>query len=357
MQVINIQEVGKTWWHTVLRQLPSYDPFLELCALPRTVLAIQKDSFSLFRGFSLGRQFATSVPAQQSENLYNIVNSLKTGEEVVLSISVESCFSRRLNLPKNALAKIEQILDLDIARTTPFSRKDIFSGWINEPSPLGSIALNIEHIVIQRAVIVDIVEIVRNSGARPIGFVVHEASGVAKQMAKSVDGSPFGHAEMNLWRKIGVVSLGVLVSAVVVFATTVFYLQSQAIANVDTQSQRLEEIVGEVRRKLDIIKTSSAEISSLQSRKSAVADPIEIIEELSRILPDEAFLDAMVIETNRVNIDGGAKFPEQLIAALETSAMFQNVSFSSPVFKNPGDLQSHFSIKLELELPPRRIEN
>ena len=79
------------------------------------------------------------------------------------------------------------------------------------------------------------------------------------------------------------------------------------------------------------------------------AGRLEIIEELSQILPDTAHLDGVSIESNRLVADGSAATPEHLISALESSLLFQNVTFSAPVFRNPGEEKSHFSIRLELE--------
>lgn len=335
-----------------LRSLLRYEPFVELSALPRTVLAIGESGSTLYRDVNLARPLTAQVPVQHSESSAGIIAFLSKGEEIVISISIERCFSRHVKLPQNALAKVEKILDLDIARITPFSRQDVFSGWIAHAPDTASSPLNVEHILIQKAFVADVLDAVQRSGARSIGFIVHDTSGMPKPMALSRDGGLFGLVQMRTWCRITGASLGVLMSAALVFSAVIFLRQSHGLSEVQVQTQGLEKVVAEVRHRLDVIKSSSAELSALQVRNAAVADRLAIIEEMSRILPDDAFLDAMVIDANQVNIDGNANSPEQLIAALEASPMFQNVSFSSANFKNPGDAQSHFSVKLDLE-PPR----
>ena len=76
---------------------------------------------------------------------------------------------------------------------------------------------------------------------------------------------------------------------------------------------------------------------------------VAVIEELSRILPDDAYVNGISIDTGRVVADGAAAAPEPLIALFEASPHFSNVSFNAPVFRNPGEAKSRFSIKLELE--------
>jgi general secretion pathway protein L len=289
------------------------------------------------------------VPVGENRSLSDIASLFKKGEEVIISISVARCFLRHLKLPQNALARVGQILDLDIARITPFKRQDVFSGWICYQTHTESSYMDIEHVLIQKTFVAAALDAVQRSGAKPIGFVAHDAAGVAKRMALSSDGDQFGRVKMRAWRRIAGVSLGAFLFSIMVFATAIVSRQSNILSDVGAQSEGLAKTVAEVRLKLDAIKVNSTEISGLQLRKSSVAGRLAIIEELSRILPDTAYLDAMVIDANRINIDGGAKSPEQLIAALESSAVFQNVSFSSPVFKNPGDTQSHFSIKFDLE--------
>ena len=125
--------------------------------------------------------------------------------------------------------------------------------------------------------------------------------------------------------------------------------QSHLLATIDAQIAAVEKDAADVRSRLEQIKAKSAEISGLQARKLAAAGRLEIIEELSRILPDEAYLDGVSIESNHIVADGSAATPEHLISSLESSSLFQNVAFSSPVFRNPGEEKSHFSIRLELE--------
>ncbi len=68
-------------------------------------------------------------------------------------------------------------------------------------------------------------------------------------------------------------------------------------------------------------------------------------------MPDDAFLEGMTVDGKTLTADGAAAAPELLIAELEASPLFENVVFAAPVFKNPGEIKSRFSIRLELSGP------
>ena len=83
-----------------------------------------------------------------------------------------------------------------------------------------------------------------------------------------------------------------------------------------------------------------------QSKKLEV---VKAWEELSRILPDTAFLTDLTIKDERVEIAGFSEKPATLIGSIEASALFQRAQFTSPVVKVPGFTGDNFHISFEQE--------
>ncbi len=349
MQVINMQDWWRQWQSRLLAYLPRYDPYGELASLPRAILGIQKDGFTLLRKSRVGQPLAAQPKSQTAASLANIASLIQKSEEIVISVSSGLWFSRQLILPRNALPRIEQILDLEVAAVTPFARQDVYSGWIVRNVKAADASLDIEHILIKKSLLSESIEALRQRGARPIGIIVNDDAGRAKAMALSIEGGPFFRAEVQRWRRFAAFGLGLVLLTAGASATILLFRQNQVISQIETQSVAVESTATEVRQKLDVIKHASSEVSGLLQRKSATPSRVAIIEELTRLLPDSAFLDGLAIEPGRITIEGSAASPERLIAGLESSAMFRNVAFAAPVFKNPTDIQAHFSIRLELE--------
>ncbi|HLY38243.1 MAG TPA: PilN domain-containing protein [Candidatus Binatia bacterium] len=101
------------------------------------------------------------------------------------------------------------------------------------------------------------------------------------------------------------------------------------------QVKALEDEIAEMRRQLDIL-------TGGENRRATV-----LLKELSEIVPADAYLTALNLRGGRLTMDGFARSASDLIAALEKSKHFKNVSFTSPTTK-AGD-KDRFSLVAEIE--------
>lgn len=76
---------------------------------------------------------------------------------------------------------------------------------------------------------------------------------------------------------------------------------------------------------------------------------VQAIEEVSRILPDTAFLQAVAIKGKNLILQGQAAQPEALIALLEASPALSAVSFSTSVYRNSSDQLANFAISAVID--------
>jgi len=72
-----------------------------------------------------------------------------------------------------------------------------------------------------------------------------------------------------------------------------------------------------------------------------------LLAELSDVVPTDAYLSAVNLRAGRLTLDGMARSASDLIAALEKSKHFKNVSFTSPTTRS-GD-KDRFSLVAEVE--------
>ena len=101
------------------------------------------------------------------------------------------------------------------------------------------------------------------------------------------------------------------------------------------QVKALEDEIAEMHRQLDIL-------TGGENRRATV-----LLKELSEIVPADAYLTALNLRGGRLTMDGFAHSASDLIAALEKSKHFKNVSFTSPTTK-AGD-KDRFSLVAEIE--------
>jgi general secretion pathway protein L len=74
----------------------------------------------------------------------------------------------------------------------------------------------------------------------------------------------------------------------------------------------------------------------LIEKKAADVMVVEIIEEVSRILPDHTWIGRLDLTGTELQIQGQSSASSSLIGLIEASPWFENVRFSSPVVQITG---------------------
>lgn len=103
-------------------------------------------------------------------------------------------------------------------------------------------------------------------------------------------------------------------------------------------------------REVEGLPQMQEEIASLQNRISYLVNTaqqttvmLDIINELSQLIPDTAWIEKFDFSKNYVRVDGSAESASALIEKLESSYLFKDVSFLTPVRKD-RDNREQFSI-------------
>jgi general secretion pathway protein L len=251
-----------------------------------------------------------------------------------LNLRPEHCLITRIGCPRPALSNIDRILALEVNRATPFSPKDVLSGWYELPGEDDADYVGVAHVIARREDIWPAVERVGERGFRIARVVLRSDPDELIELNMRLD-VPERPAD-RLWRAVGVASG--LLSAVLMFTAGSMLLARQA-AELESLEQRLAAVQAEAKRvndEVEAIAASSRELFLLRAERAASVFPLAVWAELTRIVPDGAWLAGILIDGNEVTIDGNAGSAERLIALLDDSPVFEQVTFTGPVTKKPG---------------------
>jgi general secretion pathway protein L len=79
-------------------------------------------------------------------------------------------------------------------------------------------------------------------------------------------------------------------------------------------------------------------------------DPaMNILKEMTNLLPPKAWLTRLRITDKTVDIEGYAASATEIVLKLENSPYFQKVEYASPTFRDPRQNNERFAIKMELK--------
>ncbi|MGK6317752.1 PilN domain-containing protein [Neorhizobium sp. DT-125] len=105
----------------------------------------------------------------------------------------------------------------------------------------------------------------------------------------------------------------------------------------------------QVRKLLDRQQRSIAAVEAARKGKSQAVPVVRVWEELTRVLPDDAWLTDVTIDGDTMTITGfAAQSAASLIATLDGSDLFSEPSFISPVLRIPGQSGERFEIRLRV---------
>jgi len=119
---------------------------------------------------------------------------------------------------------------------------------------------------------------------------------------------------------------------------------SQAIRALDPEVRAVEQLGAELEKKRQLLATARAfEASGLR--------PLPFLRELNEIIPADAWLNALSMDSRGVELTGQAAAASQLIPLLENSPRLEKVEFASPVTK--GRDKEQFRIRASWETLPK----
>lgn len=114
---------------------------------------------------------------------------------------------------------------------------------------------------------------------------------------------------------------------------------------------RIDEIRTEASRVSDkqvLLVSRFGAQDAIADRKNNQPSKLEILAEITRLLPDNTWVSQLVVNDRSVSLQGESQKASDLIEVLEKSNYFQNVRFDSSVIRNPSTNMERYEIGMEL---------
>ncbi len=141
----------------------------------------------------------------------------------------------------------------------------------------------------------------------------------------------------------------VIVSCLVVYLFVPIQTEKDQLREIDRQiNMRKEEVrnVERIKGDIEVLKKQMALVNNFRHDKPLY---IDMLKELTLVIPKNAWLTRMRIAGPQVNIEGYAPSATSLIQLLEGSKYFQKAEFSSPTFRDARMNMDRFQIKMDIK--------
>jgi general secretion pathway protein L len=319
------------WWFSELKQLlpDTWQQRLEH-ALRRIVLETETGQLKMGVEENHTINWVDTISLEQEPELQRQrVQALVESNDVkqvprFLLLDEASVLRKELTLPAATESNLQQVLSFEMDRQTPFRASEVYYSWKLLPSEKESGQIRVDLFVVPRKPVDTQLEILSNCGLAASGVDVvddNQAMGINilphEQRFRVIN----SRSRLNL----GLAAAAMILLVVVMMQSLSF--RANRVTDLETAIAEVQDEARRVQRLREQVKETSEAASFLTRWRSKSPMAIEILANVTEILPDDTFLDRLVIGQESVLMQGKSTNAQQLIEVVNNSELFYRAAF------------------------------
>ena len=267
--------------------------------------------------------------------------------EVVLCLPADKVLVKTLSLPLVAEENLREVLGFEMDRQTPFRLDQVYYDHLLSARNSKTNSLTVDLVLTPRPFLDDLVVRLAGIGLQPDqATLCREKTGQPQPVnllpEQVRQHRPDSARYLNL--ALGVVALMLLVGAIALPLVN----KLQVIPALEARTELVTvqaEVARRLREQVEQLGTGSR---FLIEKKHGMPLALEIINELTRILPDDTWINRLDIKGQEVQIEGQSASASALIPLIESSDKLRNPRFRSPVTRMPRTNTERFHLSAEV---------
>lgn len=326
-------QVGKffRWWLGELRDaMPaSWQEKLQH-AMRRAVFMLEGDRLSVgvdenraLEG--LGDYLLSHDAALQRQEIEDLLeqNELAMAPRFLL-FERAGVLAKDLKLPLAAESNLAQVLSFEMDRQTPFRASQVYFDWkVLERGGVPA-QLHLRLFVMPRAEVDQAVTALSNRGLTLAGVDIRDGDRTLGLNLLPVEQRV---RTVNPRTRFNLALAGACVLLLAVVMAQSLYLRAHQVEELENAIAEVQDEARDVARIRKQIEDASEAAGFLASRRAESPLAIELLADVTRILPDDTFLERLVISKTSVQIQGKSRNAQQLIELVNRSDYLESAAF------------------------------
>lgn len=242
----------------------------------------------------------------------------------VLLLDGAGVLRKEVRLPLAAESNLQQVLRFEMDRQTPFRADDVYFGWkvIGHDKEAGQVRVDLA--VVPRAEIDATCETLAARGLGVAGVdVLH-------------DNQPLGLNLLPPDRRVKIINQKTRLNQVLAVSTVVLiavfmvlslYLRAHQVEEYEAAIESVRTEALRVQRIRDQINDTMESAGFLAQRRNGTPLAVDVLADITRTLPDDTYLDRLVVGENSVQMQGKSQNAQQLIQLVNASPLLESASF------------------------------
>ncbi len=266
--------------------------------------------------------------------------------EVVLQLGADEALAQVITLPQAAVKNLRQVIGFELDRLTPFPPQQIYydAGLLAQQPATRSIS--VQFVMVLRSVLDPMLDELRSSGLIPDRVTVRGDRADCNLLPPDLRPRRISLSRRLRW----LLTILVLVSAATLAALPLWQQRSLVLAlipQVNMAQQRAQK-VARLRREL----ATAVELAHfLPDKRREEPKLINVIEELTQVIPDNTWVEQFAVRGNRIELHGRSKEASALLPLIEKSPLFEGATFQSPITRDPRSGEDRFYLTAQIVGP------
>jgi general secretion pathway protein L len=291
---------------------------------------------------------STTLP-NAGERMAAMLSGLKVkSTRVEVAVPSDKLLVKSIQLPLAAEENLRQVLGFEMQRQTPFRAEQVYFTYRVSARRPESQQIAVQLCVVPRTVVERVLDFLADWDLVPADGKSNGEQGQADGVFAFVPSEAAQRPSSRLNRGLLALNLVLLVCVIAVPLVQ--------------QQRHLDQL----RARFDEVRAAATAASGLQERidkhsaqsrylfgyKAERPASVELLEELSRRLPDDTWLFRVEVRDGKVHLQGTSTRASSLIAELEGSPFFQGARFASPVTQDGASGRERFHLSASVVKRP-----
>jgi general secretion pathway protein L len=276
---------------------------------------------------------------------------------LIWCLAAPQVLARRLSFPAAVEPNLRQVLQFEMDRQTPFKADQVYFDYVVRQRSDVDKTLDVDLVLALRTQVDPLLTSLRKRIVEPLAGID----------ARRSDGSRWGinllppaqrPRRSHFWLTVNLVLAALALLLVWVVMVQANARKAEAIDRLTTEIEAVREdarAAAELRQQLDDARQAS---SFLARRRAETPAFLDVLEDVTRLLPEDVWLERMMIAQDELQLQGQAKESSKLINLLTQSKLLSNPQMRGPVQVDPRTGKERFSIaatqkKREAAAPPK----
>lgn len=256
---------------------------------------------------------------------------------------------RLITLPSSTEENLQNVVSYEMDRYTPFSKDDVYFDVKVKERNQKDQKITVELSVIKKTILDEVIEFASASNISIQNtFVVVSEEGDSVEHFAFIQDQGQSNAQRNPSKVNKYLAILAVLLALVALALPIVknYWQAELYKS---ELLVMDEDVNQVRALQAKYKAIKQDVDFIAQQTSHSMQALDLLNELSKIVPDDTSLTRLLLEDGVVRVRGNSKAASRLISIIDSSENFVGVRFVAPVTQNSKTGKESFTIEFQLQ--------